>query len=111
MLLESDNSAWTKAQNLLGVSVVAPSVTINPQNTPNKMQIIDTIIGILKKVTDLGVALLALTVVLQVVFGTPVPFIKLDVVGNLTGLITALGSSGLVGLIAAGVLYAVLTKK
>lgn len=74
------------------------------------MQILDTIIAFLKKITELGVALLALAVVLQVVFGTPVPFIKVDVVGNLTTLVASLGSNGLVGLIAAGVLYAVLKK-
>jgi len=75
------------------------------------MQIIDTIIAFLKKITELGIALLALAVVLQVVFGTPVPFIQVDVIGNLTGIVEALGSSGLVGLIAAAVLYAVLTRK
>ena len=74
------------------------------------MQYIDTIIGFLKKVTELGVALLALTVVLQVVFGSPVPFINVDVIGNLTGIVATLGSSGLVGLIAAAVLYSVLKK-
>lgn len=75
------------------------------------MQIIDTIIAFLKKITELGIALLALAVVLQVVFGTPVPFIQVDVIGNLTGIVEALGSSGLVGLIAAAVLYAVLARK
>jgi len=74
------------------------------------MQYIDMIIGFLKKVTELGVALLALTVVLQVVFGNPVPFINVDVIGNLTGIIEKLGSNGLVGLIAAAVLYSVLKK-
>lgn len=58
----------------------------------------------------LAVALLALAVV-QVVFGTAVPFLNVDVVGNLTKVIAALGSSGLVGLIAVAVLYAVLNKK
>ncbi|MCX6944648.1 MAG: hypothetical protein NT173_07780 [Opitutales bacterium] len=75
------------------------------------MQILETIIAFLRKITELGVALLALAVVLQVVFGSPVPFIKVDVIGNLTGIIATLGSSGLVGLIAASVLYAVLNKK
>ena len=74
------------------------------------MQYIDTIIGFLKKVTELGVAMLALTVVLQVVFGSPVPFINVDVIGNLTGIVATLGSSGLVGLIAAAVLFSVLKK-
>ncbi len=75
------------------------------------MQILETIIAFLRKITELGVALLALAVVLQVVFGSPGPFIKVDVIGNLTGIIATLGSSGLVGLIAASVLYAVLNKK
>jgi len=75
------------------------------------MQIIDNIIGFLKKITDLGIALLALAVVLQVVFGTPVAFIGVDVVGNLTDLISGLGDNGLVGLIAAAVLYHVIVNK
>ncbi|MFI5357467.1 MAG: hypothetical protein ACHQ4G_09045 [Opitutales bacterium] len=75
------------------------------------MQIIDTIIAFLKKITELGIALLALAVVLQVVFGSPVPFIKVDVIANLTGIVSSLGSSGLVGLVAVGVLYAVLNRK
>ena len=75
------------------------------------MQIIDNIIGFLKKITDLGIALLALAVVLQVVFGTPVAFIGVDVVGNLTDLISGLGENGLVGLIAAAVLYHVIVNK
>jgi hypothetical protein len=72
---------------------------------------IDNITGYLRKLTELAVALLALAVVVQVVFGTAVPFLNVDVVGNLTKVIAALGSSGLVGLIAVAVLYAVLNKK
>ena len=75
------------------------------------MQIIDTIIGLLKKVTELGIALLALTVVLQIVFGSSVAFIGVDVVGNLTSILAGLGENGLVGLIAAAILYAVVTRK
>jgi len=75
------------------------------------MNIIDTIIGFLKQVTNLGVALLALAVVLQVIFGAPVPFIQIDVISNLTDIIAGLGDTGLVGLIAAAVLYFVIVKK
>ncbi|MDE0768582.1 MAG: hypothetical protein OSB19_09335 [Opitutaceae bacterium] len=75
------------------------------------MTVVDNIIGFLKKVTELGVALLALAVVLQVIFGADVAFIKVDVVGNLTSVIQSLGDGGLVGLIAAAILYSVLTKK
>lgn len=75
------------------------------------MQIIDTSVAFLRKLTELSIALLALAVVVQVVFGTAVPFIGVDVIGNLTKVIASLGSSGLVGLIAVGVLYSVLNKK
>lgn len=75
------------------------------------MQMIDTSVAFLRKMTELAIALLALAVVVQVVFGTAIPFFNVDVIGNLTKMIASLGSSGLVGLIAVGVLYAVLTKK
>ena len=74
------------------------------------MQIIDNIISALKKITELGVALLALAVVLQVIFGSDVAFLKVDVVSNLTAIIQGLGDGGLVGLIAAAILYSVLKR-
>jgi hypothetical protein len=74
------------------------------------MQIIDNIIGALKKITELGVALLALAVVLQVIFGSDVAFLKVDVVSNLTSIIQGLGDGGLVGLIAAAILYSILKR-
>ena len=74
------------------------------------MQIIDNIIGALKKITELGVALLALAVVLQVIFGSDVAFLKVDVVSNLTSIIQGLGDGGLVGLIAAAILYGILKR-
>jgi hypothetical protein len=45
------------------------------------------------------------------VFGTPVAFIGVDVIGNVTSIISGLGENGLVGLIAAAVLYAVVTRR
>lgn len=72
---------------------------------------IDNSIAFIRKITELAVALLALAVVVQVVFGSAVPFLNVDVIGNLTKVIATLGASGLVGLIAVGVLYSVLTKK
>ena len=46
------------------------------------MMIIDTIIAMCRKITELGIALLAVAVVLQIVFGTAVPFIGVDAIGN-----------------------------
>jgi len=75
------------------------------------MMIIDTIIAMCRKITELGVALLAVAVVLQIVFGTAGPFIGVDAIGNVTKIISGLGNNGLVGLIAAAVLYNVVNKK
>ena len=55
--------------------------------------------------------MLALAVVLQVLFGTNVAFFPVDVVGNVVGVTKALGSEGLVGLVAAWVLLTILNKK
>ena len=65
----------------------------------------------LSSVTDLGVKLIATAVVLQVLFGSAVPFLGLDVMANITKLVASLGSQGLVGLVAVAVLYMAFTKK
>ena len=70
----------------------------------------DQVVGWIKKLTEAGVALLALSIVMQVVFGKAVPFIGGDVIGNITHLLGALGAHGLVGLAAIGVIYAIFTR-
>ena len=73
----------------------------------------DTIIGTIKKLTEAGIALIALAVVVQVIFGTGaqgVPFIGGDVVGTITGIVASLGSHGLVGLASVAVIYALFTR-
>lgn len=65
-----------------------------------------TLVGnLVSNITSLGIKLIAVTVVLQVLFGATVPFLGLDVVGNIVKLVSALGSQGLVGLVAVAVLY------
>ena len=66
----------------------------------------DQIIGYVKKLTEAGVALLALGIVMQVIFGNVVPFVGGDIVGNITAIVASLGEQGLVGLVALGVIYA-----
>ncbi|NRA08323.1 MAG: hypothetical protein HRU02_09175 [Myxococcales bacterium] len=58
----------------------------------------------LRQVTELGLLLVALAVVLQILFGSAVPFVGGDVVGNITALVATLGQQGLVGLIALAVI-------
>ena len=67
----------------------------------------DEIIGYVKKLTEAGVALLALGIVMQVIFGKVVPFVGGDIVGNITAIVASLGEQGLVGLVALGVIYAI----
>ena len=55
--------------------------------------------------THISVMLLTLGIVWGVLFGGTVPFIGGDVVGNILGIITELGSAGLAGLIALAVIF------
>ena len=73
--------------------------------------IVETALGWVRKLTEVGVALVSLAVVLQIIFGPGVAFLPGDVVGNIIGLVSALGSNGLVGLVAIAVLYWLFTKK
>jgi hypothetical protein len=75
------------------------------------MQLLDTIISTVKKLTEVGIAVIALAVVLQVIFGSGVAFIGGDVVGNITGIVASLGANGLVGLAAVAVLYSIFKQE
>ena len=57
---------------------------------------------------SVALSLLGLAIVLQVLFGPDVVFVPVDVIGNIQGLVTSLGSSGLAGLITVGVIYWIL---
>ena len=67
--------------------------------------------GWIRSLTEAGLALIALGVVLQILFGAAVPFIGLDVVGSVVGLVKELGSEGLVGVAAIWVLRGIYSKK
>ena len=71
---------------------------------------LDKVTGWMKSLTDAGLALIALGVVLHILFGAAVPFIGLDVVGSVVGLVKELGSEGLVGLVAIWVLWGIYSK-
>ena len=72
---------------------------------------LDKAIGWIRSLTEAGLALIALGVVAQIIFGAAVPFIGLDVVGSVVGLVRQLGSAGLVGLAAIWVLWGIYSKK
>ena len=72
---------------------------------------LDKAIGWIRSLTEAGLALIALGVVLQIIFGAAVPFIGIDVIGSVVGLVKQLGGEGLVGLAAIWVLWGIYSKK
>jgi hypothetical protein len=71
---------------------------------------LDKVSGWIKSLTEVGLGLVALGVVLQILFGAAVPFLGLDVVGSVVALVKELGSEGLVGLVAIWVLWGIYQK-
>ena len=67
--------------------------------------------GLVNRVTELGLAVIALALVIQILFGEAVPFIGGDITGNLTTLINSLGDNGLVGLIALAIVLWLFQKR
>jgi len=63
--------------------------------------------------TEIGVSLIALGIVLEVLFsGQNIPFcLKITIIDNITGIITALSAQGLIGLVAVWILYHIYNKK
>ena len=70
--------------------------------------IVSTIKSWIGGLTSVALSLVGLAIVLQVLFAGNVVFVPMDVIGNIQGLVSSLGSSGLVGLITVGVIYWIL---
>jgi len=66
------------------------------------------IMGIADASINVGIKLISLAIVLQIVFGHSVPFLGGNVIGTIISIIGQLGSAGLVGLIAAVVIWRLL---
>ena len=73
----------------------------------NGLQQVKAALGV---ITDLGLMLLALAIVAAVLVGPNLPFFG-GVVGNLVSIVKDLGSQGLVGLIAVGVIIWLFSKR
>ena len=71
---------------------------------------LDKVSGWIKSLTNVGLGLIALGVVLQILFGAAIPFMPMDVVGSVVALVKSLGSEGLVGLVAIWVLWGIYSK-
>ncbi|MAF49720.1 MAG: hypothetical protein QGH73_14705 [Rhodospirillales bacterium] len=72
--------------------------------------IYDSVKRFFTQVTEMGLLLIALSVVAGIIFGADLPFVG-NVVGNLVALIKSLGDSGLIGLIAVGIILWLLSKR
>ena len=72
--------------------------------------LMDNIIGWIKKLTEAGVAVIALAVVVQIIFGADAAFLPGDILVSLTRIINDLGGANLVGLVAAGLIYKIFTR-
>ena len=77
------------------------------------MEILNKVKTWASAITEVGVSLIALGIVLEVLFnGQNIPFWpNISVVSNITGMITALSAQGLVGLVAVWVLYHIYNRK
>ena len=66
-----------------------------------------------KQLTEVGISVIALGVVLEVLFkGAVIPFWpEVSVVDNIMGILGSLSNEGLLGLVGAFVLYHILKKK
>jgi len=65
---------------------------------------------VILRLTDIGIALLALGIILQLLFGNATPFLGTDIAGNIVAFIKGLGGQGLVGLVAIAVVLFILNR-
>ena len=78
------------------------------------MHFLDSVRRWVGALAELGISIIALGVVLQGLLGAgtgAVPFLPVDVLGRVIGFVDALGSQGLVGLVALGILWWAYNKR
>ena len=63
---------------------------------------LDNVKGWLKEIAEVGLLVIAVAVVLEIIFGSAVPFIGIGILDNITALTSQLGAEGLVGIITIG---------
>ena len=68
------------------------------------MNMLDTVKGLLRQISEVGLLVIAAAVVLELIFGSPVQFVVVSVLDNITALSTKLGEQGLVGIISIGII-------
>ena len=77
------------------------------------MEILSKIKGWAGSITEVGISFISLAIVLEILFnGQNIPFWPdINVVSNITAMISGLSAQGLVGLVAVWVLYHIYNRK
>ena len=68
------------------------------------MGMLDTVKSWLRQIAEVGLLVIAAAVVLEVIFGSPVDFVGLSILDNITALTRELGEQGLVGIISIAII-------
>ena len=72
---------------------------------------LDTIKSWLKQITEVGLLLIAAAVVLEIIFGSTVPYIGISILDNIIAITAKLGQDGLIGIIAIGIILWLFLRK
>ena len=77
------------------------------------MEILTKVKGWVGALTEVGVSLLSLGIILEVLFnGQNIPFWpNINIIGNIQDIVAGFSAQGLVGLVAIWVLYSIYNKK
>ena len=68
------------------------------------MGMLDTVKNWLRQIAEVGLLVIAAAVVLEIIFGSPVDFVGLSILDNITALTRELGEQGLVGIISIAII-------
>ena len=74
------------------------------------MHWINSVRGWVGSLAELGISIIALGVVLGILLDD-ITFLPVDVTGNVIAFVNALGSQGLVGLVALGIIWWAFTRR
>ena len=68
------------------------------------MGMLDNVKSWLRQIAEVGLLVIAAAVVLEIIFGSPVDFVGLSILDNITALTRELGEQGLVGIISIAII-------
>ena len=68
------------------------------------MSMFDTVKNWLRQIAEVGLLEIAAAVVLEIIFGSSVPYAGIGILDNITALTRELGEQGLIGIISIGII-------